>query len=75
MISYHDWLEAILDKRYVSPGTPEWLPALEVTQPALISQDTHNWLYPFYRDNVSAVEFHDPIYSLQVDSEGYWSLY
>lgn len=74
MLSYHDWLEAILDKRYVSYNCPEYIPALELTQPALISQTTHNWLYPFYRDNVSAAEFHSELYRLSIDSNGMWSL-
>jgi hypothetical protein len=74
MLSYHDWLEAILAKRYVSYNCPEYIPALELSQPALISQTTHNWLYPFYLDNVSASEFHSELYRLSIDTNGMWSL-
>lgn len=74
MLSYHDWLEVLLEGRYVTYNCPEYIPALELTQPALISQVTHNWLYPFYKDNVPASEFHSDLYRLNIDSFGEWTL-
>lgn len=76
-MSYESWLEAILSARYVTAGgigEPEWIPALELTQPALISSVTHKWLFPFYSDNVSATEFHSELYRLSIDSSGMWTL-